>query len=112
MLRSARAISSWMTPAARQPSALAAQRFRQLGRDEAQGAHLAHQGPVQHACAVALLEARRHALGGKAARLVGQRTQVVVEVRVHLGAYLAYLRKSGLRFSLKALTPSRDSSVS
>jgi len=35
-----------------------------------------------------------------------------ISARHRRGAYFAYLRKSGLRFSFSALTPSRDSSVS
>jgi hypothetical protein len=111
MLRSARAISSWITPGGQAARALAAERFRQLGRDEAQRAHLAHQAAVEHARAVALLEARRHALGGKAARLLGQRAQVVVEVRVHW-ALLGVLAEVGLALLVEGLHAFRDSSVS
>eukprot|EP01136_Pigoraptor_vietnamica_P000419 Opistho-1_new@25714 len=65
--------------------ALAAVGLGQLGRDEAHLAHLAHQRAVEHARGVALQEAGRHAPGGEAARMLGQRRQVVVDVRVHRG---------------------------
>lgn len=64
--------------------ALSAQRLEQFGRDEAQLAHGAHQVAVEHACAVALQKARRHARLGKAACVLSQRLQVIIDVGIHL----------------------------
>ncbi len=64
--------------------ALAAVGLGQLGRDEPHLAHRLHQAAIEHARLVALLEAGGDAIGREAARVIGQRHQVFVEVRVHV----------------------------
>ncbi len=63
--------------------ALAAELLRQLGRDEAHLAHLAHQAALQHAGLVAFEKAGGDAVGGEAPRVVGERDEVFVEIGVH-----------------------------
>ena len=121
--------------------AQAAEFLRQFGRDEPHLAHVPHQVTVEHAGAVALLKPGCDTVGREAAGLIGERGQVLVDIRVHptpletRGAFMnpaqhvtsrwsgpalrsrssdhfAYFRNSGLRFSPRAFTPSRDSSVS
>jgi hypothetical protein len=58
--------------------------LRQLGRDEAQTPHLAHDSAVQRPCRVALQKARRHAPGRKTPGMLGQRRQVLVDIGIHL----------------------------
>ena len=119
------------------PQSLAPEGFGQLRRDETHLAHLTHQLPLEHARSVTFLETWGDAICGESAHVIAERDQVFVKIGVHhlspgkaapqraserarlkglgmdrRGAYFAYLRKSGLRFSLSALTPSRDSSVS
>ncbi len=99
---------------------LAAILLGEFGRDEAHLPHLAHQRPVEHAGAVPLLEAGSDTTLCKAPRVLRKRLQVFIDIGIHCSSwacrpgatYFAYLRKSGLRFSWNAFTPSRDSSVS
>ena len=63
--------------------ALSAELLGQFGRDESHLAHLAHQRAVEHAGLVALQEAGRDAPGGEAARMLAQRRQVFVDIRIH-----------------------------
>src|ERR1035438_5847137 len=95
-------------------------------------AHLARQPTFQFTCLVALQKTGSNTVGGETPSMLGERDQVFVDIGVHgalswvstprpacagrvlaslVGwrAYFAYLRKSGLRFSFSALTPSRDS---
>ncbi len=63
--------------------AQSAEFLRQLGSDEAHRAHLSHDRAIEDARPIALLETGGDAIGRKLPRLIGERGEIVVEIRVH-----------------------------
>ena len=77
----------------------AAETLRQIDADQTERTHLADQVAVDFSCLLALHVARRDLLRGET-------TRTLLEGALLFGKDHWYFRKSGLRFSLNALTPS------
>jgi hypothetical protein len=92
--------------------------FRKIAGDQSERSHLAHQRAIDPPLLLTCLIAWRKLLAREAFRgrpkcplLFAVRRGHAPNALADSLRYFTWRRKSGLRFSLKARTPSRDSSV-
>jgi hypothetical protein len=96
--------------------------FRQISADQAERAHVPNQLAINSGRALARLIMRREFVAREPFRCRSERSLFFAERNGHADTpgsssspvaphYLTWRRKSGFRFSTKARTPSRDSSV-